>query len=232
MHKRCDALKAAFPHTLPILAGFLFMGATYGVLMHNHGFPAYFSILTSVFVLAGSMQFLSIQLLISAFNPLYAFLIAFIVNARHIFYGISMLKRFKGTGKLKPYLIFGLCDETFSIHVANPSPQGVDKTYFMFFTTLLNHSYWVAGTALGALLGNFITFDLTGIDFAMTALFVTIFIDQWRQEKEHRPALIGVGCALVCLFIFGAEDFILPAMILILIVLMLLRKPIERGVQI
>lgn len=209
---RKKAFRAAFPHTLPIAVGFLFLGMSYGFLMRSKGFSFLYPLFMSLFIFAGSMEFVTVDLLLSAFNPLYAFFLTLMVNARHLFYGISMLGKYKNVGWKKFYLIFGMCDESFTINCAVTPPEGIDKGWFMFFVTLLNQTYWVTGATLGALLGYVIHFDTTGIEFVMTALFVVMFINQWEETKDHRSALIGVFCSLVCLLIFGSDRFILPAM--------------------
>ena len=225
------AVKAAFPHTIPVLTGFLFLGMAYGILMSSRGFGWPWILLTSVVVFAGALQFVGISLLTSVFDPLYAFLIALSVNARHLFYGISMLEKYSGTGKVKPYLIFGMCDETFSILCSTEPPSDVDRRAFMFAVTLLNQSYWVLGSVAGGLIGPLLTFNTYGIDFVMTAFFVVIFLNQWRAQKSHSPALIGLGASAVSLLIFGAEHFIIPAMILIVLCLTLFRSRLAKGVE-
>lgn len=231
MHRRTKALKVAFPHTIPVLTGFLCLGAAYGILMSSKGQGIILPILFSIFTFAGSMQFVAITLLTSVFNPVYAFFLTLMVNARHLFYGVSMLKKLSNTGRFKPYLIFGMCDETFSILCSAEPPDDVDKNLFMFFVSLLDQSYWVAGTALGVLLGSVISFDTSGIDFVMTAMFTVIFINQWRESKNHLPAIAGVLCSVVCLLIFKADNFIIPAMISIVIVLTLFRKRLDNKVS-
>lgn len=211
------AFRAAVPYSLPICVGFLFIGMSYGFLMRSKGFPALYPIAMSALIFAGSMEFVTVELLLSPFAPLHAFALALMVNARHLFYGISMLEKYKGTGAKKPYLIFGMCDETFSINCSVTPPEGVERGWFMFFVTLLNQIYWVSGATLGALLGSLIRFDTTGIDFVMTALFTVMFVNQWREQRDHRPALTGLGCAALCLVLFGADGFMLPAMALILL---------------
>lgn len=212
---KVKAFKAALPYTIPICIGFLFLGISYGFLMRSKGFPFLYPMLMSLFIFAGSMEFVTVNLLLSAFNPLYAFFLTLMVNARHLFYGISMLEKYKHTGWKKFYLIYGMCDESFSINcTANPSPD-IDKGWFMFFVTLLNHSYWVSGATLGAFLGDIFHFDTTGIEFVMTALFVVMFVSQWEENKNHRSALTGLLCSLLCLLIFGSQNFLLPAMALI-----------------
>lgn len=221
------AFYAAFPLTLPICAGFLFLGFAYGVYMNSKGFSFLWPMIMSLTIFAGSMEFVTVSLLTSAFNPLYAFLLTLMVNARHLFYGVSMLETYKDAGKKKWYLIFGMCDESFSINYSTKPPEGVDRGWFMFFVTLLNHFYWVMGATLGGLLGGLIAFSTKGIDFVMTALFVVIYIDQWRAQKRHLPAVIGLAVSVLSLLIFGADQFILPAMALMLAVLTVLRRPLS-----
>lgn len=216
MGKRTSTARAAFGHTIPVLAGYVCLGAAYGLLMQAKGLGLGWTLAISVCTYAGSLQFVMIGLLTSAFEPVYAFLLALMVNARHLFYGISMLGRFQGMGWKKWLLVFGLTDETFSIHCAAKAPEGVDKGQFMLCVSLLDHSYWVLGSAIGFLAGGLAAFDTTGLDFVMTALFVVIFLDQWKQQKNHGPALVGLGASALCLLAFGPDDFLLPAMALIL----------------
>ncbi len=217
------ALKTAFPHTLPVLTGFIFLGIAYGILMDTKGYGIIWVTFMSLITYAGSSQYVAITFLTSAFNPIYALIMTLTVNARHLFYGISLLDKYKNTGKLKPYLIFGLGDETFSIVCSTELPKDVNKAWFYFFVTFLNHMYWVLGSALGGLIGNRITFNTKGLDFVLTALFATIFVGQWKSRKDHIPALVGVVCSIISLLIFGENAFIIPAMISILIVLSIKR---------
>lgn len=228
LNEKTKALKAAFPHTIPVFTGFIFLGFAYGILMSSKGYGIGWSVLFSLVTFAGSAQYVAISLLTSAFNPVYALIMTLMVNARHLFYGISMLERYRDTGRLKPYLIFGMCDETFSITCSTEPPEGVDRSWFMFFITLLNHSYWVMGSALGGLLGSMVSFNTKGLDFVLTALFVVIFVGQWKSQKDHKPAIIGVVCSLACLFVFGPGNFIIPSMLAILAVLMVSRKREEK----
>lgn len=221
------AFKAALPYTLPICIGFIVLGMSYGFLMRSKGFPLIYPMLMSLFIFAGSMEFVTVNLLLSDFNPLHVFFLTLMVNARHIFYGISMLDKYKNCGWKKPYLIFAMCDETFTVNCAVTPPEDVDKGWFMFFVTLLNQIYWVSGATLGALLGYIIHFDASGIEFVMTALFVVMFINQWEETKEHTPALMGLGCSLLCLVIFGSSNFIIPAMILIVLCLSFCKGRLE-----
>ena len=206
------AFLAAFPHTIPILVGFLFVGMGYGLLLKSQGFPLIYPFLQAIIIFAGSMQFVTVGLLLAPFNPVYAFFLTIMVNARHLFYGVSMLDKYRGTGWMKPYLIYGLIDESFSLNCAVSAPEGVDQNWFFFFITLLNHIYWIASSCLGHILGSIIRFDTTGIDFVMTALFVVLFINQWKEADDHRPALAGLGFTAISLLVFGSERFMLPAM--------------------
>ena len=226
---KSKAFRAALPYTIPICIGFLFLGISYGFFMHSKGFSVLYPVLMSLFIFAGSMEFVTVNLLLTAFNPLSAFLLALMVNARHLFYGISMLDKYKNTGLKKPYLIYGMCDESFSINCTVTPPADVDKGWFMLFVTLLNQIYWVAGAALGSLLGSVISFDTTGIEFVMTALFVVMFINQWEETDNHRSALTGVFCSMVCLFLFGAQHFIIPAMALIIACFSLMARPKQEA---
>lgn len=227
MHTRRNAFKAAFPLTLPICAGFLFVGLAYGVYMNSKGFSFLYPMLMSMTVFAGSMEFVAVTLLLSPFQPLYAFFLTLMVNARHLFYGLSMLEKYRGVGAKKWYLVFGMCDESFSINCNAKVPDGVDRGWFMFFVTLLNHIYWVVGATLGGLLGGLVPVDMKGIEFVMTALFVVIFLDQWLTHKKHLPGLIGIIGSALCLIVFGADNFILPAMALMLALLTLLRPKLD-----
>lgn len=226
---KSKAFRAALPYTIPICIGFLFLGISYGFFMHSKGFSFLYPVLMSLFIFAGSMEFVTVNLLLTAFNPLSAFLLALMVNARHLFYGISMLDKYKNTGLKKPYLIYGMCDESFSINCTVTPPADVDKGWFMLFVTLLNQIYWVAGAALGSLLGSVISFDTTGIEFVMTALFVVMFINQWEETDNHRSALTGVFCSMVCLFLFGAQHFIIPSMALIIACFSLMARPKQEA---
>ena len=227
-NKLIKAAKAAFPNTIPILTGFLFLGAAYGVLMRSLGFPVYLPIITSIFIYAGSMEFVTANLLTLSFSPITAFFMTLMVNARHIFYGLSMLDKYKNTGKKKLYLIFGLTDETFSINYSADIPDGVDKSWYQFFVTMFNQIYWVGSVTIGALFGNLISFDLTGIDFVMTALVIVIFVNQFQKEKDHFPSFCGLAVSVLCLIIFGADSFIIPSMLGILAVLSAAKVPLEK----
>ncbi len=219
-----QAFKAAFPSTLPVFTGFLILGIAYGMLMQTKGYGVLWSVLMSAIVFGGSMQYVAITLLTTVFNPIQAFFLSLMVGARHLFYGISMLKKYRGLGKIRPILIYTLCDESFSLCNGVEVPDGVDRGYFYLAISLLNYSYWVISTFLGGLLGNLISFNTTGMDFALTALFVVMFIEQVRQKDRRIPGLIGIVCTLVALLIFGAKSMLIPAMVLIAISLIIGRE--------
>jgi 4-azaleucine resistance transporter AzlC len=222
------ALKAAFPYTIPIFAGFWFLGLTYGIYMNVSGFSFWYPLLMSLTIFGGSLEFVAVAMLMQPFAPLQTFVMTIMIQARHLFYGIAMLEKFKGTGWKKPYLIFGMCDESFSINHTVDIPAGVDKGWFMFFVTLLNQLYWVSGATLGGLLGSVLTFNTDGLEFCMTAMFVVIFMEQWLKEEKHYTAYIGLAAAGVCLLIFGADSFLLPTMGCILLLLTVFRKPLQK----
>lgn len=223
------ALRAAFPHTVPILTGFLFLGMTYGVYMASLGFSWIYPTLMALTIFAGSMEFVTANMLLGAFNPLQAFAMTLMVNARHLFYGLAMLDRFRGLGWKKLYLIFGMCDETFSVTCSVRAPEGVDEGWFMTFVTLLDQLYWVLGAALGGLCGSLLTLNTEGLDFVMTAMFVVIFLENWLKEENHTSSLLGLALPCACLVLFGAQSFILPSMAAILLALTALRGRLEKG---
>ena len=223
------AFKAAWPKTIPIMAGFLFLGFSYGVYMNVSGFSFVYPMVMSAVIYGGSLEFLTVSMLLSPFAPLQVFTVSLMIQARHLFYGISMLEKFKGTGLKKFYLIYGMCDETFSVNYVADIPADVDRGWFMFFVTLFNQIYWVLGATLGGLFGSLITFNTKGLDFVMTALFAVIFLDRLMTEKKHYTAAIGVLSALACRIIFGADSFMLATMGLMLLLLTAFKKPLERS---
>lgn len=223
------AFRAAFPHTLPIFAGFWFLGISYGIYMNVSGFSAWYPLLMSLTIFDGSLEFVAVSMLLGSFAPLQTLLLTLMIQARHLFYGLSMLEKFRGMGWKKPYLIFGMCDETFSINYSADIPADIDRGWFMFFVTLLNHLYWVSGATLGGLLGELISFNTEGLSFVMTAMFVVIFMEQWRKERTHAASLAGVLLSAGCLLLFGADGFMLPTMACIVCFLTLLRRPLEKG---
>lgn len=227
MKEKRNALRAAFPHTIPVMMGYLFLGFAFGVLLQTKGYNFIWAILMSFLIYAGSMQFVAINFFTGGVSILSMILITLMVNIRHVFYGLAMLTKFKDTGKKKPYLIFSLTDETFSLLCSAKAPDGVNKGWFLFFISLLDQIYWVAGSALGGLLGAVLPFNTKGIDFAMTAFFVVIFVEQWKSNKNHIPALTGLIGSAICLIVFGASNFILPSMFVIVLVMTVFRKKLE-----
>ena len=196
--------------------------------MNVNGFSFVYPMLMSMTIFGGSLEFVAASMLLSTFAPLQTLLAALMIQARHLFYGISMLEKCKDTGWKKPYLIFGMCDESFSINYSTEIPDDIDKGWFMFFVTLLNRVYWVTGSTLGGIIGGLIKFNTYGLSFVMTAMFVVIFLDQWLKEKQHISSCVGLSASVLCLIVFGAENFMIPTMICITLILTLLRKPIER----
>ncbi len=225
------AFRAAFPFTVPVLTGYLFIGTAFGVMFQEKGYNFLWAIVMSILVYAGSGQYLAVNFFAPGVNLLQVIFLEFMVNIRHIFYGLSLLERFSEMGKKKLYMIFSLTDETYSLFFVTKIPKDVDEHKFMFAIALLDQLYWITGSAIGAIAGSVIPFDATGIDFAMTALFIVIFVEQWMTSITHLPALIGIVTGVVCLLVFGSENFILPTMICILVILLSGRKMIEQEVE-
>ena len=223
------ALRAAAPQTIPVLAGYFVLGMGYGIYVQSLGLPVWMPMLMGTVVYGGSLEFVLASLLLGAFSPLSAFLMALMIQARHLFYGLAMLERYKGYGLRSFYMIFAMSDETFSITCSAEPPEGVDKGWFMFFITLLDQCYWVFSAGLGAAVGSILPFSTEGVDFVMTAMFTVIFLNQWEKSKEHYSAFIGLAAPLVCLVLFGSGSFLLPSMGCILVLLLALRKPIEKA---
>ena len=226
---RRKALKAAFPCTIPIMTGFIFLGASYGIYANASGFSFVYPLFMSMLIYGGSLEFVAVEMLLSPFAPLQVFIMALLIQARHLFYGLSMLDKFKGLGWKKFYLIYGMCDETFSVNYTADIPEDVDKGWFMFFVTLLNQFYWVASATAGGIIGSILKINTNGISFVMTAMFVVIFMDQWLKEDNHISSLIGLGVSLICLLIFGPDSFMIPTMITIVVLLTVLRRRLEKG---
>lgn len=222
------AFFAAFPNTIPILAGFLFLGIAYVIYMNQSGFNFYYPMFMSFIIFAGSVEFATVSWLLGSFDPVNIFFLTLMINARHLFYGLSMLEKYNIPGWKKLYLIYGMCDESFSINATVDVPKDIDKVWFMFFVTMLNQIYWVAGATIGGIFGSFIPFDTKGIEFVMTALFVVIFLENWLKEKDHSASVIGLFISFICLIIFKGTNFIIPSMIIILSVLTLLRGRLEK----
>lgn len=224
MGKRTKALKHAFRASLPIMAGYGFLGLTYGIYMHELGFSFVYPMLLAITVYAGSAEFLLGNMLLGSFSPLQTFLMVLMVNARHLFYGLSMLDRYKGLGWKKFFLIFGMSDETFAMTSSAHIPPNVDRGWYLLCITWLDETYWVVGAAAGGLCGAMIPFDLHGLDFVLTAMFTAIFADNWLREDSHVSSLSGLTISSLCLIIFGADKFILPSMTMMLFFLTIIRN--------
>lgn len=227
--KQQSAVKYAFKASLPVMAGYLVLGFGFGVLLESKGFGWPWAALMSLTIYAGSMQYVAIDLLSGGASLITAALMTLAVNVRHLFYGVSMLEKYKNAGAKKPYLIFALTDETYSL-VCSPSlPEGMNEQKYDLLVSLFNQCYWVAGSIAGALVGGALAFDSAGIDFSMTALFVVIFVEQWEKSKSHLSALIGLGASVLCLCIFGPSGFLIPSMVLIPVALFAARRWIKEG---
>ena len=224
------ALKTVFLDTVPVLTGYLFLGMGFGILLAEQtGKGIGWALGMAVFLFAGSGQYLAVSLMAKGASLLSAALAIFLVNARHIFYGISLIDAYKGTGKTKAYMIFGLTDETYSLVTQNQPPEGMSRHLYCFLVTLVDHVYWIIGCVLGNVAGHLIPISFEGVEFVLTALFVTLFVEQWLSQKNHLPALIGVGATVLCLAVFGSEIFLIPSMVLIAVLLTISRKTGRRA---
>ncbi len=219
--------KQALVRTIPIMTGYLVLGFGFGILSEKNGYGILWALAMSVFIYAGSMQYVTISLMSSGASLVTAALTTFMVNARHLFYGISMIEKYRDVGKSKPYLIFALTDETYSLVCGDCEFEEKEQKQYYFWVSLLNHLYWIAGSAAGAWFGAVVEFNSAGIDFAMTALFVTVFVEQWLSAKNHLPALIGLCVSVACLVIFGSEKFLIPAMVMISALLLVFQKYLD-----
>lgn len=219
-----STLRYALKASLPVMAGYIVLGIGFGILLHSKGYAWWWSLLMGVCIYAGSMQYVAVDLLASGASLIAAALMTVMVNVRHVFYGITMLQKYRSTGKSKPYLIFSLTDETFSLVCSPNLPDTVDEHAYYLYLSLLNQSYWVLGCTLGGLLGEFLPFSFAGIEFSMTALFVVIFVEQWEKTKQHLYAITGLALSVICLLIFGAADFLIPAMLSITVALFIEKR--------
>lgn len=215
------AFAFAFPNTIPVLTGFLCLGTAYGILMATKGFAVWWSMAFSIFCFGGSMQFVAITLLTTAFDPMQAFLLSIMVNARHLFYGISLLKKYKGLGWIKNLLIFWLCDETFSVVSTVEPPKEINRKYFYFWVSILDYSYWLLGTFIGGVIGGMVTFETKGLDFVLTALFVVLLMEQWKKKENRIYCLVGILGTLASRLVFGADNVVIPAMVIILVMVLM-----------
>lgn len=218
------AVRTAFLDTVPVMTGYVFLGFGFGIVMYQSGYGPLWSIAMSLLIYAGSMQYVAVGLLTGGAGFLTTALTTVVVNARHLFYGISMVDAYKDAGRRKPYMIFALTDETYSLVSRNRIPEGISRHSYCFLVSLFDHSYWVGGTALGALAGNLLPINFEGIEFVLTALFVTIFAEQWLSTKNHLPAIIGVTATALCLLVFGKDVFLIPSMALIAGALILMQR--------
>jgi len=226
-----SAFKRAFPYTIPVLTGYLFIGIAFGVMFAEKGYSFLWAMLMSLLVYAGSGQYLAVNFFVPGYSLVQVVFLTLMINIRHIFYGISLLEKFNKMGKKRWYMIFGLTDETYSLLCTTKVPDDVEEEKFLFAISIMNQSYWVIGSAIGALAGTLIPFNSEGIDFAMTALFVVIFVEQWMDKKNRAPELIGVIAAVICLQVFGMDSFVLPSMILIVLTLFVGRTRLEGKVN-
>ena len=222
------AFRKAFPYTIPVLTGYLFIGIAFGVMYAEKGYSFLWAILMSVMVYAGSGQYLAVNFFVPGISFIQVIFMTFMVNVRHIFYGISLLERFHKVGKSRWYMIFALTDETYSLLCTTKIPSGVNEAKFLFAISILDHLYWILGSAIGAIAGTLLPISSEGIEFAMTALFVVIFIEQWMDRKNRIPELLGVAIAFVSLLLFGANNFVLPAMLAIVAFLFIGRKKLDK----
>lgn len=230
MHQSHDrrAFRAAFPHTLPVMAGYLVLGFGFGLLLQSKGYHFLWAVLMSLTIYGGSMQYVTVDLLSSGAGLLTAAVMTLMIHARHLFYGLSMLIKYRDTGKAKPYLIFTLTDETYSLVCSGDVPEGIDKSAYYLWISLLNQIYWVIGSALGGIFGQIVRINTAGVDFAMTALFIVILTDNLLKPDSRIPSLIGLSVSLICLLIFGADSFLIPSMIGIAAILMILRPILSK----
>ena len=222
-------IKLACRKSLPVMAGYIVLGIGFGILLKDAGYGLFWSFLMGLTIYAGSMQYVAVSLLTAGASLITVALTTLMVNARHLFYGLSMIGRYKDAGRKKPYLIFSLTDETYSLLCSDDIPEGADRHSYQFFVSLFNHLYWIVGCALGSLLGTLIPFETAGIEFSMTALFVTVFVEQWLTAKNRLPAIVGMAASIVCLAIFGPDRFLLPTMLTITVALLGLQKTVRTG---
>lgn len=220
-------VRRAFYKTVPIMAGYIVLGMGFGILLRNAGYGVLWALSMSLFIYAGSMQYVGVGLLTGGASVITTAITTIMVNCRHLFYGISMIEKYKNAGKYKPYMIFALTDETYSL-LCDDDDIGEDNNLYRFLVSIFDHCYWVTGTLIGSLLGGVIPFSTRGIEFSMTALFIASFTEQWISSKDHLPAVVGIVNTVLCLVFLGPDRFLIPAMFLITFVLTLLRKKEER----
>lgn len=214
-----SVIKRAFYKSLPVLAGYIILGIGFGILLQSAGYGVFWAFAMSCLIYAGSMQYVGVGLIAGGASVITTVITTIMVNARHLFYSISMIERYNNTGKYKPYLIFALTDETYTLLCDGQVPDEESGNLYRFLVSFFNQCYWIGGSVIGSLLGSVLSFSANGIEFSMTALFIASFTEQWISGKNHIPALVGLVCSLLCLLVFGPEDFLIPAMLLITVVL-------------
>lgn len=214
----------SFTRTIPVMLGYLFLGIAFGLMLQDAGYGFWWAFFSSLCIYAGSMQFVLVTFLTGGVNLFYAAVMTLFINGRHLFYGLSFIEKFQGMGRYYPYMIFSLTDETYSVLCDIKVPDGLSEKRISFLISLLDHCYWIAGAVMGAVIGQLITLDTTGIDFSMTALFVVIVVNQWMDSKEHRPALLGLLVGIASLLLLGPDKFLLPALSFVSIILLGVRK--------
>ena len=224
LQRKRDYIGFAFKRSVPVMLGYIFLGIAFGLLLQNAGYGFVWAFLASVVIYAGSMQFVLVNLLTAGAGLLYTAVMTLFINGRHIFYGLSFVEKYKKMGKAYPYMVFSLTDETYSVLCGTKTPQGMEEGKVFFWISLFDQCYWILGSVIGALAGSYITFDSTGIDFSMTALFVVIVVEQWQGQKSHFPTLVGAVCGIVWLLVLGPDRFILPALCSCMTVLILARR--------
>ncbi len=217
------AFKLAFPRTLPVMVGYLALGIAFGLLLSSAGFGPGWALLMSVIIFAGSAQFLGVSLLTAGAALPQVAILTWVLNFRHFFYGLSLINRYRNTGRRRPYLIFATSDETYALISSGNPPEGVAPGDYYLAVSLLDQTYWVVGSVLGATVGELLTFNTTGVDFAMTALFVVLAVEQWKDKRKHSSALCGLCCGVAALLLFGPDTFLIPALASIAILLLLFR---------
>lgn len=219
-----QTVRAAFRATIPVLMGYLAIGIAFGLMMDSAGYSLPLTVLMSVTIYAGAGQYLGVSLLVAGVSPVQTALMTLLVNFRHMFYGLSMLEKFRGMGLRKLYMIFSLTDETYALLASAQAPEGVPEKDYYLAIALLDHSYWIAGSAIGFLLGSALSINTTGVDFAMTALFVVIAVGQWRGTKNHLPAALGAVVTLVSLQLVGKENMLILSLVVIAALLLALQR--------
>lgn len=220
-------IRLVFRHTLPVLMGYLSIGMAFGLMLDGIGYGVWWSALMSVTIYAGSGQYLGVGLLAMGASLVQVAMMTLILNLRHMVYGLSFLEKYRGMGWRKWYMIFALTDETYALLASAVIPEGVSPRRYYFTVSLMNHSYWIAGSLIGSLMGALLTIDSTGVDFAMTALFLVIAVEQWKGGGSHAPAFLGGGVTLVSLLLLGVDNMLIPALLAMVGGLLLMRRKLE-----